>query len=367
MRIIGHVYSLNDLWAMKQIVAKSTWWQIILWAGGFAFVPYMVANAMGVPFISFERSLVNFVGLGILVLLNLELLLPQLYFKQKYFTYLLVSIGLIMLITSMIYWNVAGLGLEFERPLRENWERPNLPRGGMFFFGFRTIGRTMPYFMALIGSSLVAIGEFARQKEKEAIQLEKEKLETEMKFLKSQINPHFLFNTLNNVYTLTLIKSDEAPPNLLRLSDMLRYMLYDCNAEKVLLEKEVAYLKNYIQLKQLKDSGGLNIQLDLQDSYPQKYIAPLLFVPFIENAFKHSKIEDLNSGWIKMELKTTPEEVYFRVQNSLPSNGYTKDKIGGIGLDNVQRQLELMYPRQHFLSIEKKSDHFDVQLRITTK
>ncbi|MEZ5038943.1 MAG: histidine kinase [Saprospiraceae bacterium] len=352
---------------MKQITARSTWWQIILWAGGFAFVPYMVANAMGVPFISFEQSLFNFTGLGVLVLLNLELLLPQLYFKQKNFIYMLAAIGLILLIASIIYWNGTTFEREFDQPPSGNWHRPKLLREGIPFRGFRVIGRTMPFFIALIGSSLVAIGEYARQKEKEAIQLEKEKLETEMKFLKSQINPHFLFNALNNVYTLTLIKSDEAPANLLRLSDMLRYMLYDCNAEKVLLEKEVAYLKNYIQLKQLKDSGGLNIQLDLQDSYPQKYIAPLLFVPFIENAFKHSKIEDLNSGWIKMELKTTPEEVYFRVQNSLPSNGYTKDKIGGIGLDNVHRQLELMYPRQHFLSIEKKSDHFDVQLRITTK
>lgn len=346
------------------MVQNSTWWQILLWAGGFAFVPYIVANAMGFPFISLERSFYNFLGLGIIVLLNLEVLLPLFYFQQKSLWYLLSAVSAVVLVTTLVYWSGPtewGKPMDpaFHRAPREFMERTTNMRSY-----FRMIGRVMPYFMALIGSSMVAIGEFARQKEKEAIQLEKEKLETEMKFLKSQINPHFLFNALNNIYTLTLIKSDAAPENLLRLSAMLRYMLYDCKADRVPLEAEVTYLRHYIQMKLLKDSGGMNVEVFLQDTYPSLAIAPLLFIPFVENAFKHSKIEDLDKGWIKLELITVDHEVRFCVQNSIPENGYTKDTVGGIGLDNVRRQLELMYPDQHFLHIEKKSDRFDVQLNI---
>lgn len=345
------------------MVQNSTWWQILLWAGGFAFVPYLVANALGVPFIPLERCFYNFIGLGVIVLLNLEVLLPRFYFQQKSLWYLLSAVSAVVLVTTIVYWN----GPEWGRPMEPIFHKPprefmqGVTRVGSYF---RMIGRIMPYFMALIGSSMVAIGEFARQKEKETIQLEKEKLETEMKFLKSQINPHFLFNALNNIYTLTLIKSDAAPENLLRLSAMLRYMLYDCKADKVPLEAEVTYLRHYIQMKLLKDSGGMNVEVFLQDTYPSLTIAPLLFIPFVENAFKHSKIEDLDKGWIKMELITVDNEVRLCVQNSIPANGYTKDTVGGIGLDNVRRQLELMYPNQHFLHIEKKSDRFDVQLNI---
>lgn len=345
------------------MVQTSTWWQVLLWAGGFAFVPYTVANAMGFPFLSLERSFYNFLGLGIIVLLNLEVLLPRFYFQQKSLWYLLSAVSAVLLVTTLVYWSGPEWGRPMESPFHKA-PREFMQRVTKMGSYFRMVGRIMPYFMALIGSSMVAIGEFARQKERETIQLEKEKLETEMKFLKSQINPHFLFNALNNIYTLTLIKSDAAPENLLRLSDMLRYMLYDCKADKVPLDAEVNYLRHYIQMKLLKDSGGMNVEVYLQDTYPNMEIAPLLFVPFVENAFKHSKIEDLDKGWIKIELITLEQEVRFCVQNSIPENGYTKDTVGGIGLDNVRRQLELMYPNQHFLHIEKKNDRFDVQLNI---
>lgn len=348
---------------MKRLVQSSTWWQILLWAGGFAFIPYVVASAMEFPFLSLEQSIYNFLGLALIVALNVEVLLPRLYFERKNLAYLLTAVVLVMLVSTLVYWN----GPAWERPMvapARSEIRPFVRKLGNFGGYLRAVGRMMPYFMALIGSSVVAIGEFARQKERRAIQLEKEKLETEMKFLKSQINPHFLFNALNNIYSLTLIKSEQAPAQLLRLSDMLRYMLYDCKVDKVPLQAEVDYLKNYIQMKLLKDSGGLQVTMDIQEDLPQLTIAPLLFIPFVENAFKHSKIEDLVHGWISIQLQTKGEQVCFGVKNSIPSKSYTKDRVGGIGLDNVRRQLELMYPNQYFLDIEKKSDAFNVQLNI---
>ena len=226
------------------------------------------------------------------------------------------------------------------------------------------INTSMPYITSWIGSSLIAIASFANRKEKEMIRLQNEKLAAEMKFLKSQTNPHFLFNALNNIYTLTVIKSDAASDNLLKLSDMLRYMLYDCKEAKVPLSKELEYIRNYIDLKLLKDSQGMNVKVDLDDSQPNIMIAPLLFIPFIENAFKHSKIEDLEKGWIAIRLHLEHNHLVFEVRNSMPEEDFTKDAIGGIGLENVKRQLELAYPQQHELNIDIKEDSYNVQLQI---
>lgn len=228
----------------------------------------------------------------------------------------------------------------------------------------RNIGRMIPYIFSLLGSTFFEIARYANQKAKEAVQLRNEKLITEMKFLKSQINPHFLFNSLNNIYTLTVIKSDAAPDNLLKLSHMLRYMLYDCKADQVPLEKEIKYIKDFIDLNKLKDSQGLNIQVNLDENRPNLQVAPLLFVPFIENAFKHSKIEDLENGWIKIDLKTEDNAIHFSVQNSIPKNQFSKDKIGGIGLKNVKRQLELIYPEKHNLKVHSNENQFNIDLKI---
>lgn len=348
---------------MNSLVQTTTWWQVLLWAGGLAFVPYTVAMAIEFPFLSLEQTLYNFFGLALVVVINVEILLPKLYFQERSLAFLLSAVTLVILTTTFVYWNGPKWEHPMVPPIRAEM-RPFMNRMRGFGRYFRAVGRVMPFFMALIGSSVVSIGAFARQKEKRAIQLEKEKLETEMKFLKSQINPHFLFNALNNIYALTLTQSKSAPEHLLRLSDMLRYMLYECKVDRVPLKAEVDYLKNYIQMKNLKDSGGMNIEVFFQPQVPDLHIAPLLFIPFVENAFKHSKIEDLDRGWIKIKLITVGREVRFCVQNSIPAQNFTKDQVGGIGLDNVQRQLELMYPDQFSLDIEKKEDLFDVQLRI---
>lgn len=256
-----------------------------------------------------------------------------------------------------------GLGKTFES-FRKSRGLPPPDRFQNRFSFLRIIGRGVPFIFTILGSTLFEIATYANQKTKEAVQLRNEKLITEMKFLKSQINPHFLFNSLNNIYTLTVIKSDAAPENLLKLSDMLRYMLYDCKADRVPLKKEIKYIKDFIALNQLKDSRGLNVNVNLDESRPNLEVAPLIFVPFIENAFKHSKIEDLEKGWIKIDLKTEENSIHFSVKNSVPENEFSKDKIGGIGLENVKRQLELIYPEKHELIIHNTDNQFIIRLKI---
>lgn len=310
----------------------------------------------------YGRSIVTFIGVTLIVLINLEVLLPRFYLKKRTLLYALAGTALVILVVIIIHWK----GAPWESLIRFGREgmrdRPRMEPPA--FQGLRWFGRIMPYFTVFIGSSLYRIASFADQKEKEAVQMRNEKLETELKFLKSQINPHFLFNALNNIYTLTILKSDAAGENLLRLSEMLRYMIYDCNAETVALKKEIAYIRNYTDLKLLKDSRGMNVELALDESRPELKVAPMLFIPFIENAFKHSKIEDLDKGWIKIDLKTLDRSVDFTVSNSVPEGKYTKDASGGIGLDNVKRQLELLYPGRYQLEIGGDENQFSVNLKI---
>ena len=346
---------------MNRFGNKDTWIQILFWGVLWMLIPFLLSNSWESWDRFLMRGIVIGVGVGLLVFINLEVMLPRFFFSKKFFQYVLSGLGLTILVLLVIYWDqapwAAWLNLS-DRP-HTNHRPPNPMYGG-----FRWISRSVPFVTAFIGSSLFEIAAYAGSKEKETIQLQKEKLETELKFLKSQINPHFLFNTLNNIYSLTVLRAETAPEHLLRLSEILRYMLYDCTADHVPIKKEIDYIRNYISLKMLKDSQGMNVKVDLDDSQPDLLIAPMLFIPFIENAFKHSHVEDLEKGWIRIRLKTGAQWVQFDIENSLPEGAYSKDRTGGIGLENVMRQLELIYPGQHTLAVGEQGDHFAVSLKI---
>ncbi|MCB0635707.1 MAG: histidine kinase, partial [Lewinella sp.] len=195
-------------------------------------------------------------------------------------------------------------------------------------------------------------------------QARNEQLQTELKFLKSQINPHFLFNALNNVYTLSLIGSEQTPEVVMKLSEMLRYMLYESNQERVSLGQEVQYIQNYVSLQQLKDDLPLAVETRLDVTHPEMRIAPMILIPFVENAFKHSKIEDTEHGWIRIELREEAQALTFVVRNSRSAATFTKDATGGIGLANVRRRLELEYPGRHQLLIDEEEEQFAIVLTI---
>ncbi len=190
------------------------------------------------------------------------------------------------------------------------------------------------------------------QREKQ--ELAKETLQSELKFLKSQINPHFLFNTLNSLYALTLKKSDQAPEIVLKLSEMMRYMLYDCNEKQVSLQKEVAYMTNYLELEKLRHGKKMDINVEINGEIEDQYIAPLLFIPFIENCFKHGISNRIEGGYVNIKLDITTTDIRILVENSkspMMPNASGK-RSGGIGLINVKRRLELLYPTQYELDIE---------------
>jgi len=231
--------------------------------------------------------------------------------------------------------------------------------------GIRWFREFIHLLVAFLGSTVIGITRFANKKEKEAIYLQNEKLETELKFLKSQINPHFLFNAMNNIYSLAVIQAPKTPECVMQLSEILRYMVYDSNEAYVSLKNEINYIENFIDLQLLKNSKGMNVQLDLDKSAPNLQIAPLLFIPFVENAFKHSEIESLQDGFIKISLKVFEKEIAFKVINNKPKEEFTKDRVGGVGLTNTKKRLALLYPdNQHSLIINDSDEYFEVNLKI---
>lgn len=190
-----------------------------------------------------------------------------------------------------------------------------------------------------------------------------EKLNAELNFLRAQVNPHFLFNVLNNLYALTLKKSELAPDVVLKLSEMMEYMLYDSNDEKVSLEKEISYLNSYIELERLRFSGAANITLNNNTSLNGAEIAPLLLLPLVENAFKHGLSKQPENGWLKINIGLEGKTFSFFIENFKPSS--TSDKRnGGIGLSNLRNRLELLYPNRHQLALEDKKNTFSVKLII---
>ncbi len=178
------------------------------------------------------------------------------------------------------------------------------------------------------------------------------KLEAELRFLKMQVNPHFLFNSLNNIYTLAVMNSEKTAPTVLKLSDMMRYMIYESNAAKVPLDSEIAYLNSYIELQQLKTARPQQISFEVEGNSKQVQIEPMLFIPFFENSFKHGNVVDTKNGWLKSHLKVMDKKLIFDIKNSIaPGSIQQKDKVGGIGLENVRKRLDLLYKNKHELTI----------------
>jgi len=278
--------------------------QGLLWLGILLTQTFLIGGGENI-LETIPKSGTIVLGQMTLVYLNTLFLFPKLYLKKKHFLYLFIGLLLILAIS----YGVQELVEYFYPRGRYRGTRKISTLTKSWYF----LGRSFPLFMAFL---------------------------------------------------LSTIKSDKAPDYLLVLSDMLRYMLYECNAPKVRLEKEIGYIRHFISLNLLKDSRGLNVNFDCGEIPDHLEIAPMLLIPLVENAFKHSKFEDKANGWINIKLQLLGESLHLNVQNSLPDKSHTTDDTGGIGLVNVRRQLELIYPDQFQLNIEERDHIFSVDLII---
>lgn len=201
----------------------------------------------------------------------------------------------------------------------------------------------------------------ARQKN-----VENERLIAELNFLKAQINPHFLFNTLNNLYYLAYTQSPNTTEVIAKLSQMMRYMIYDSNHPLVPLSKEIEYMENYISLERLRLNDQIPIKFTIEGGNPQDFlIAPLIFITFLENAFKHGVSNNHPGAWINISIQIQGNECVYRVENSkIPTTKPEAEHKSGIGIQNVKRRLELSYPGKHILKVDDLKDRYTIQLNI---
>lgn len=307
-------------------------------------------------------SVITFVHASIFYI-NYAFLIPTLYQSNRNLLYLFSAV-----ITLVVFGFIGAVALgEFiqPRPLPPAFmmNAPNNPGVVQPPIFLRLIPISVPAIMLLMVSFILKKTEQSQLIEQELEQLKAQNYETELKFLRSQINPHFLFNSLNNIYSLSVTKSDKTPNMLVKLSSMLRYLIYECNVDKVSLEKEIEYIGNYIELQKLKDDQISNIRFSHQGNGAQ--ISPMLLMPFVENAFKHSKIEDIDKGWIDISLNVEEQgTLHFTVENSIPPVPSTKDKTGGVGITNVKKRLELLYPQRHCINFFEDIYQYKIELSI---
>lgn len=224
----------------------------------------------------------------------------------------------------------------------------------------------LPIFGSLFVSTIYGYYLKERNSRRREMDLTHQSIELEMKFLKSQINPHFLFNALNNIYALSIVKSERTPDMILKLSDMLRFTLYDSENPRVKLRRELEYMTNYIEFQKLKTDTELNIQLDTGGVNDEFMLEPMLLIPFIENSFKHGNIENAKKGYLHVEVRTMGPTLIFSARNSMPSIAKNKDQVGGIGVENVRRRLNMLYPGRYEMRVSSSPSEYAVYLQIDT-
>ena len=201
-------------------------------------------------------------------------------------------------------------------------------------------------------------------KSEENISLVKENGYAELQLLKSQVHPHFLFNTLNNIYSLALNKSPIAGPLVAKLSSMFKYMINDCEEPLVSLNKELKLIHDYISLEKIRYGTRLNLRIEIKGNADNKFIAPLLMIPFIENSFKHGTSKVIENAWIEFRLIIHDSYLEFHLSNGKPIEAVPNTFKGGLGLRNVQKRLQLLYPGQYMLRLDDKDQIFSVDMTL---
>ena len=305
----------------------------------------------------------NLIGFPIHIALsyfNVYYLMPKFVYNKKYVTYALFVLGslLIMLLVKfnltyyLVSTNVMPESTEVVNTLTMNYAITTM-LGELYVVSFVTAIKITADWL---------------QENNKLHNLEKRQLTTELKFLRSQVSPHFFFNTLNNIYSLTLEKSDKAPEVILKLSELMRYLLYATNEQRQDLTNEIDCIQNYIDLERIRFDDSLEVDMQLSGNLEHKKIAPMLLIPLIENCFKHGASQNIGKMHIDIEIKVVGDELFFRVSNTIPkkrdySNSYPRG--GGIGLSNVKKRLELGYERNDYdLKIFEKNNTFNVELKL---
>lgn len=309
---------------------------------------YLITKA-GLPFFLICAAVRIALLIG-LAWINLNILIPRYLFRKRYilyFVWVLLLIAGYLVIQSVYDYYLYGFIIG-----------PN--RGGLLSASLLYNFTHTSLYLLLTVALKFSIDWYEQKKLLQEIKMAQ--LQTEVNFLRSQVNPHFLFNALNNLYALTIKKSDQAPDMVLKLSELMEYMLYESNADEVPLEKEINYLRNYLELEKIRQGNGADIRLTVNGNTEDCRIPPFLILPIVENAFKHGISKIVHHAYLHIAIEITEVLTVKVLNNKL--NVQQAEESGGIGLANLKKRLDLLYPAAHTLDIMNGAIQHEVILKI---
>jgi LytS/YehU family sensor histidine kinase len=335
-------------------VLKSRIFQhILFWLFSFVVIVNLISNNQ-VKQIDLIYAIIFHLTLVSIVYLNISVLFPFFIHKKRFISYFLLAAFLCLILSflnSLIFNKIIDIIF------------PNY-----YFISIYSVIDLLKFHAIYVVVTLLlkfTTEWFSQEDAKFKLsKIEKEKVEIELKALRAQVNPHFLFNSLNVLYSLALKNAVETPETIIKLSDILRYVIYDSNKEKVSINSEVELINNYLSLQEYRIDKSSNISFtpDIQSNIE---IAPMLFLPLVENSFKHGIKGDVSNTFVNIRLKTTDKIAHFEIENNKGSSeNPDQNKDGGIGLTNIKKRLSLLYPEKHELLINENEQKFMVSLRI---
>lgn len=330
------------------------------------------------------RIWISFIPYLLLFLVNRYVLLPYLFFQNRRLHFLVSALILISIMAIGVYQfrrivfeqpgQIERVG-QLPPPSQRFSDRPtlrdqnptirnqNLPPQGP--------PRELPPYIGFIVISILIVGfdtglrlsvKWVRSEQMRTF-MEKENMEIQLAFLRNQISPHFFMNTLNNIHALIDISTEDAKESVIKLSKLMRYLLYESDHEKVPLSKEVEFIRSYVELMKLRYNDKVLINLSFPEVIPSMEISPMLFTSIVENAFKYG-VSYQHESFIDILMNTDENDLYFRIRNSVHPNEGKEDESGGIGLVNLQKRLDLIYGKNHSISTSQNNDIFEINIRI---
>jgi len=339
----------NLLTGLSHPFRKELFFHLLGWLVFFGLLVAVFAWPYPNPFPVLRITLVMLALIGFYYT-NTLLLIPKLLASKKITLYIATVLAGIFLIIFWDLWVQRSLNTEFYHD--NGWYK-----------GAVIQRATLLSLLILAVSGGLKMTQEWFKSERLKNQMEKEKMTSELALLKSQINPHSLFNNLNSIYSLAVKKSEDAPKAIVKLSEMMRYILYDSSVNQISLDQEIDHLQNYLDLQKLRIHREAMLLFEQRGDWKGKTIAPMLLEPFVENAFKHGNIHQPQAE-IQLNLVVAENRLHFTVSNTVDRKTIQKDSYSGIGLVNIQKRLNLVYPNRHTLRLQPGNDYYRVELTI---
>jgi len=319
------------------------------WLLYFLFISILISN-----YLPFDQAVVRIFLNGVVMVFafyfNALFLVNSLLERKKYVGFL-VSASFLVFVTGVFRFLLLKIFERAELSFAIPGQTENL-----LVFSF------LNQLVIVVVSTIFQLLQNRVRRDRQRQQLQNMQNEAQLNFLKTQINPHFLFNTLNNIYALSVIRSEKTPAMILKLSELLRYVIYDGREKRVLLEQEINHIKKFIELFQMKSENELNITMQVEGSPNGLRIEPMILIPIVENCFKHTDFDTNPGAYVKIILAIHNKSIKFITLNTKDESDLQKDKTGGVGLENIKKRLDLNYFNQYELIIQNKKQIFEVNL-----